>query len=825
MRRFLSAAALAGLFAIASASPAAAAELLRTNVSAGSAVDRSCTERQLSGGSGYAQRTVIMPTAGAVTARLTAASGDWDVAVFEAGNGQVVAGSAYRGAREIASGFAVAGERLVVQACRLSGSASSAGLSVESAAIDTTGVQRSQLVRVSTPTLQRRNDLVALGLDSTEHGGPGYLEVVLHGADDARRLREAGFQWTVEVPDLAMASARDRAADLRFAAATAGTEFPSGQDTYRRLFDYSEDMKRLAREHPDLVRSVTLNNLTHEGRPVEGIEIATNPNARDGRPVFFQMGVHHAREWPSGEHAMEWAYELILGYRRGDARVRNIVAHSRTIVVPIINPDGFNASREAGQLYMNGDGADTDLDDSGDISDPEFILAAATHPNEYRRKNCAFPEGEGGSCVQPTTGIVGFGTDPNRNYGAFWGGPGSSNNPLTQTYHGAGPFSEPETQNVRELVSSRQVTTLITNHTFSNLVLRPPGLASQGLAPDEPALKALGDRMAAENGYTSQYGWQLYDTTGTTEDWSYSATGGFGYTFEIGDLGFHPPFAETLAEWNGTTDDATGGGNRAAYYHAAEDTVSTTNHSVLAGQAPANAVLRLTKTFETPTFDGSTFTDTLDTTMQVGSNGQFTWHVNPSTRPLVAKDRGEPSTGEPSPPVEFSGAPGPSARPCPTYFDAPDTREESCWNDHAFEVPAGPGLNNEFAKVRIDWPTPASDWDLEIYRDSNGDGSSVDEGDPVASSTQGQTAFELATLGPGVEPGLYVARVINYAAPEPYQGSVTFEGPEPFQPAQEETWTLFCEQPEGVIRSARQVFVARGEQRTLDLRDHCQPQR
>ena len=40
--------------------------------------------------------------------------------------------------------------------------------------------------------------------------------------------------------------------------------------------------------------------------------------------------------------------------------------------------------------------------------------------------------------------------------------------------------------------------------------------------------------MAAENGYTSQHGYELYDTTGTTEDWSYYATGGLGYTFEIG---------------------------------------------------------------------------------------------------------------------------------------------------------------------------------------------------------------------------------------------------------------------------------------------------
>ena len=40
--------------------------------------------------------------------------------------------------------------------------------------------------------------------------------------------------------------------------------------------------------------------------------------------------------------------------------------------------------------------------------------------------------------------------------------------------------------------------------------------------------------MAAENGYTSQFGFQLYDTTGTTEDWSYYSTGGLGFTFEIG---------------------------------------------------------------------------------------------------------------------------------------------------------------------------------------------------------------------------------------------------------------------------------------------------
>ena len=64
-------------------------------------------------------------------------------------------------------------------------------------------------------------------------------------------------------------------------------------------------------------------------------------------------------------------------------------------MIPIVNPDGFNASREAGELYMRGGGASDDADGDGTVTDPEFILAAAAHPNEYRRKNCRFPVGDG----------------------------------------------------------------------------------------------------------------------------------------------------------------------------------------------------------------------------------------------------------------------------------------------------------------------------------------------------------------------------------------------------------------------------------------------
>ena len=311
-------------------------------------------------------------------------------------------------------------------------------------------------------------------------------------------------------------------------------------------------------------------------------------------------------------------------------------------------------------------------------------------------------------------------------------------------------------------------------------------------------MKALGDSMAAENGYLSMYGWQLYDTTGTTEDWSYSATGGYGYTFEIGCVNldratnecitghFHPPFAEMVKEYEGTTAIADEGGrdgrgNREAYYKAMENAADARHHSLLAGSAPSGLLLRLKKTFETPTSkdeapaDGNpdTFTDTLNTTYEVPADGKLGWHINPSTRPLVAQDKGRVPTGEASPPQEFRNN-APPVPACPTYHDGVPI--PGCFRDHVIDVPAGPGIDNNFATVRVEWASPASDYDVEVYRDTNGNGV-VDVGEPIeGTSAQGTTDFEQVTLGPDPS-GRYILRVVNYAAGEPYDVLVTFTKP------------------------------------------------
>ena len=104
---------------------------------------------------------------------------------------------------------------------------------------------------------------------------------------------------------------------------------------------------------------------------------------------------------------------------------------------------------------------------------------------------------------------------------------------------------------------------------------------------------------------------------------------------------------------------------------------------------------------------------------------------------------------------------------------------------------------------------------MEVYRDTNGNGI-VDAGEPIeGTSGQGTTDFEQVTLGPDPS-GRYILRVVNYAAAEPYDVTVTFTKPT-FTAAQRENWSLSCETFGGAVLDRREVFVARGDTANVSL--------
>ena len=151
----------------------------------------------------------------------------------------------------------------------------------------------------------------------------------------------------MKIADLAARERTNAAKDRKYAAKVAQSPLPSGRTEYRDLADYNNEMTQLAKRYKNLVKPLTLKNKSIEGRTVRGIEITKNPSkVNDGKPVFLMVGAHHAREWPSAEHAMEFAYDL-LENRRTDDRARKVVKNARTIIVPVVNVDGFEISRNA----------------------------------------------------------------------------------------------------------------------------------------------------------------------------------------------------------------------------------------------------------------------------------------------------------------------------------------------------------------------------------------------------------------------------------------------------------------------------------------------
>src|SRR3954454_3273841 len=510
---------------------ASAAATLDTVLTAPASQVRTCHERAVSGSDSVAATTYTAPASGLLTVR-TSGGGDYDVAALGAG-GRYVAAAASPSSDEIAQGFVAKGERVRLQVCHFSGPASPVHVEASTMPIrPSRATGKVQVVRVDAPAVADRNELIDLGFDPAEGADEGHIDLVLYGAADAARLRRAGFTWTTLVADAAKLERVNARKDAAFAARTRTSAFPSGRTSYRHLADYEAEMKTLAEKNPGLVKLVELPVKSLEGRTILGVEVTSNVNVDDGKPVFMQIGEHHAREWPSSEHVIEWVYELVNGYGKDD-RVTRLVNAVRTIAVPIQNPDGFNLSREASGTDPGNAAAAADLppeiDSQLPISDPGYtavILGDQTVGTfAYKRRNCRVKDGQApkqGDCENSDNRTLGV--DTNRNYGALWGGGGASTSTDDDTYRGAGPFSEPENQSIKALVSSNQVMTLITTHPFSGLVLRPPGVRSQGLTVDEPIFKELGAAMASNNGYTIEPGWQLYDTTGTTEDWSYNAT-------------------------------------------------------------------------------------------------------------------------------------------------------------------------------------------------------------------------------------------------------------------------------------------------------------
>ena len=301
-------------------------------------------------------------------------------------------------------------------------------------------------------------------------------------------IRRAGFRYEVEVEDVE--------AHLQ------GFWTRGEMADYHTFDEVVAGLELLAQS---LVATLVDMGDSIEGRDILAIKISDNPEVDEGEPRSIWFGCQHAREWISVEVPLLFASYLITQYGTNPT-VTAMVDAGEIWIVPVVNPDGYVYTWEHARYWR-----------------------------KNRRDN-----GDGT-----------FGVDPHRNWGYMWGGAGSSPNPRSDIYHGTEPFSEPETQALRDLILEGGFNMMMDWHSFGELILYPWGF-TRDLPPGHARFEAVGRTMAAliygvhGHFYRPQPICDLYLVSGGSADWMFGETGAWGFSIELRGYDFALPSSQII---------------------------------------------------------------------------------------------------------------------------------------------------------------------------------------------------------------------------------------------------------------------------------------
>ncbi|CAK9834108.1 Carboxypeptidase B [Anthophora retusa] len=281
----------------------------------------------------------------------------------------------------------------------------------------------------------------------------------------------------------------------------------SGKLSFTYYPNYNEVnnyLNYLTKTHGDVASLITIGN-SYEGRAMKVLKLSTG--GRNKPAIFIDAGIH-AREWIAPATAL-YIIDLMV------ANHKSLLTNVDWYILPVLNPDGY-----------------------------EFTHTATS--NRLWRKTRS---SRGSGCR---------GVDGNRNYDMQWMSTGASNNPCSDTYAGPKPFSEVETQHMRDFILARkgQIKAYISLHSYGQYILYPWGYTSK-LPANEPELRNLASNCAKAIAKTRKtkytYGTSanhLYPAAGGSDDWAMDKAGvSLSYTYELpgGNSGFLLPPSEIKA--------------------------------------------------------------------------------------------------------------------------------------------------------------------------------------------------------------------------------------------------------------------------------------
>ena len=189
---------------------------------------------------------------------------------------------------------------------------------------------------------------------------------------------------------------------------------------YKSYQESCDFLYQKQKEYPDLVRVESIGT-TYENRDILLATISLDIKEADKKPALLYTGTIHAREWIGNELAIAFVDYLLKNYKK-NPYIYQTLKDSTLYIVPILNPDGFEYSRNHFSFWR-----------------------------KNRRNN-----GDGT-----------FGVDLNRNFSE---GFKKITNTSSNVYGGPYPFSEPETRAIKEFVDNHtNITIALDYHSQGNV--------------------------------------------------------------------------------------------------------------------------------------------------------------------------------------------------------------------------------------------------------------------------------------------------------------------------------------------------------------------
>jgi len=347
-------------------------------------------------------------------------------------------------------------------------------------------------------TIQDKSDLKELQQAGLSLEGmrleENYVELILNERE-IMKLDVLGYSYQILIEDMTKyyqernkrseAEMRELERKIDKKSQSSGFGFGSmgGFYTFDEVVAELDSMRML---YPNLITAKDSIGSTIEGRTIWAVKISDNPEIDENEPQLFYNSLVHARE-PEGMMALIYFMYYLLENYSSDPEVNYLVDNREFYFVPVINPDGYGYNQ---QTNHNGGG--------------------------MWRKN------------RRNTGVGLYGIDVCRNYDYMWAFNDIGSTPFNsfndETYRGTAPFSEPETQVIRDFCLAHNFIIAHNFHSYGNSVISPWGYNLEQTS-DSVVFNKIVELGTSLNNYDNFWYTKnmlyFYERNGDHLDWQY----------------------------------------------------------------------------------------------------------------------------------------------------------------------------------------------------------------------------------------------------------------------------------------------------------------